>query len=810
MKITRVVIENFRIYKYNKFEFGENQLILITGANGFGKTTLIDAIEWCLTGDIGRIKKCYSERNSNQAEKNRPENKKGIIKNSDCTSPNDKIKVTITLMVDNVEVTVHREQKEDSLYTNTQLKFEGEISDDIKYKIKNYAAHDEFYNYHICDTYKSYEFLNSKRQEVKEKFEDFIKPHSLADSLSKKLELLQKKLEEDIKNKENSVVKTEEHIKELDLLKKELKQLDYPLIRIYEEENLNIEKENTENIKKQQDKIKKCGYNEVASKIEHVILYYQAIETAEEVNKLIEIADTMGNDLDISITKSYYDSKKLDEIKNMIKIVSDEKQKIESIKKIDQIDTTVQREIYAGILEYISVQKAEFEKMKNEISNRQNIINDKEKGNEIITALSNLVAAREGVLKYRNEGNSQCPLCGSKEKFENVIKSDELAGEAQAYLDKSKSDLGILKKEMQDLVVDVNKKFDALKKHIVKHFEDKIKILEEQKTVFNNYYNKTKDFFDRMKNLNISIDSKCIENLEIKKKELDKIKLEKDAVNSEIVLIKNILTANQLSYSLENISSEPLKKIQLDLALLIDQSISVLNFKFEEFNKKLLFINNLLNNKKVLEKQLQIDKDEEQNKKINEDISNLKKAKDKAKKIRDSIETKKTRIEKLELEAVGPYLYKIFSKVIKHTNIEEIKFNRDGSKGEGGATVTDQDDNNILNILSQGQFGVFMLSFFFANMFKRKEETEFKTYFVDDITSCMDDMNVLSFVDIIKYQLYQKDGVINQFFFSTCSDDLERLFIHKMQSFGINFVNIKFKSYAKGVAANSQGKNDEF
>jgi hypothetical protein len=74
----------------------------------------------------------------------------------------------------------------------------------------------------------------------------------------------------------------------------------------------------------------------------------------------------------------------------------------------------------------------------------------------------------------------------------------------------------------------------------------------------------------------------------------------------------------------------------------------------------------------------------------------------------------------------------------------------------------------------------------------------------------MDDMNVLSFVDIIKYQLYQKDGVINQFFFSTCSDDLERLFIHKMKSFCIKFVNVKFKSYARGEMLNSQGQLEQF
>ncbi len=810
MIITRVIIENFRIYEYKEFEFGENQLILITGANGFGKTTLIDAIEWCLTGDIVRIKKCYDERNSKQAEKNRPENKKGIIKNSNCSSPNDKIKVTITLVVDNVEVIVYREQIEDSLYADTELKFEGETAEIIKEKIIKYVTHDKFYNYHVCDTYKSYEFLNSKRQEVKEKFEDFIKPHSMADGLSKKLGILQEVLKEEIQIKEKSLIDTEEHKKELEMLKKDLHQLDYPQIRFYHDENLDIEKENIEDIKNQQDKIKKCGYNVAASKILDVILYYQAIEKSEEINKLIEMADTMGDDLNISITKSYYDSKKIDEINNNIKILSDEKQKVESIKKVDQIDTTVQPEIYIGISEYISEQKAEFKKIKSEINNMQNIINDKEIGNEIIAALSNLVAGREGFFKYRNQGNSQCPLCGSKEKFESIIMSDEIAGEAVAYLDKSKSDLGIMKKEMQDLVAGVNKKFDVLKKNIIKHLEEKIKILEEQRTVFNTFYNKTKDFFNRLKNFNISIDCKYIETLQIEKNELEKIKLEKDAVSSNVELIKNILTANQLSYSLENISSEILKKTQLDLDPLIDQSISVGNFTFEEFNKKLLFISNLLNNKKVIEKQLLIDKYEEQNKKTSNGISNLEKVKVKAKEMWDSIELKKTRIEKLELEAVGPYLYKIFSKVIKHTSVEEIKFNRDSSKIEGGATFTDQYGNNILNVMSQGQFGVFMLSFFFANMFKRKVETEFKTYFVDDITSCMDDMNVLSFIDIIKYQLYQKDGVIRQFFFSTCSNDLERLFIHKMESFGISFVNIKFKSYARGKVMNSQGKNDKF
>ena len=66
-------------------------------------------------------------------------------------------------------------------------------------------------------------------------------------------------------------------------------------------------------------------------------------------------------------------------------------------------------------------------------------------------------------------------------------------------------------------------------------------------------------------------------------------------------------------------------------------------------------------------------------------------------------------------------------------------------------------------------------------------------------------MNVLTFVDIIKYQLYQEDGVINQFFFATCDSDLEKLFIHKMDSFNISWTNIKFTSYATGEIHSKSG-----
>lgn len=813
MRIIKVTIDNFKIYKHQEFEFSDNRLILVTGANGFGKTTMIDAIEWCLTGDIARIKKCYEERNTRQAERDRAENKKGIIKNSDC-KPQDKIKVMLSLSVDNIVVNVFREQKEDSLYVETELQFSEEVSDEIKDRVKRFAANNNFYNYHVCDMYKSYEFMNCKRQEVKEKFEDFIKPHPLADSFSKKLEELQTELNKKIEDQSKNlilqdIIETENS--SLESLKSELKIIDYPQVKIYEEENLNIEKETIENIKNQLNKIKKCGYNTVASKLAEIIAFYKVKEKSKKISQLIEIAYNKESDLNIAIKNSYHSIEKLEEIISNIKAVSDEKKKAENAKGLSDVDTSLKPEFYTEIGDIIKTKTDAIKSIEAELKKRQDEIRDKEKGNDIISAMSNLIVGRTSFIKYKNEGNNRCPLCGSDEKFQNISQASELAVEADAYLKKSKSDLAEMKNNEKAVVEKLNGEFKQYKTYIIEHLEGKLKVFEGQKKNFNDYYSKTKDFFEMLKEVNIPVDENCIENIKKSNVELvTKLLANESIINSELEMLKNTLTAVQYSYNLDNITIEKLEEIQVGINGLRDDTISVSNFAFEIFNKKLLFINNILNNNKIIEKESLIKKYEEANTRIRNDIAKLEGQKNKAKEDRDEIEKKKAEIEKLELDAVGSYLYKIFTKVIKHTIIEEFKFNRDSSIREGGATFTDQNKNNILNVLSQGQFGVFMLSYFFANMFKRKAETEFKSYFVDDITNCMDDMNTLSFVDMIKYQLYQKDGVINQFFFSTCNDDLEKLVIHKMKSFNIKFINIKFNSYASGEIYNNKGQLQHF
>ncbi|WP_341963691.1 SMC family ATPase (plasmid) [Planococcus maritimus] len=55
MKIEKLIIKNFRIFNGTYvFNFSGKELIVISGPNGNGKSTIFDSIQWCLTGSIPR------------------------------------------------------------------------------------------------------------------------------------------------------------------------------------------------------------------------------------------------------------------------------------------------------------------------------------------------------------------------------------------------------------------------------------------------------------------------------------------------------------------------------------------------------------------------------------------------------------------------------------------------------------------------------------------------------------------------------------------------------------------------------------
>lgn len=65
IKLSRLVLKNFKVYGKDPYTiiFGDNQLVLLDGPNGYGKTSVFDAIELALTGNIRRLVPLESRQN---------------------------------------------------------------------------------------------------------------------------------------------------------------------------------------------------------------------------------------------------------------------------------------------------------------------------------------------------------------------------------------------------------------------------------------------------------------------------------------------------------------------------------------------------------------------------------------------------------------------------------------------------------------------------------------------------------------------------------------------------------------------------
>lgn len=176
-------------------------------------------------------------------------------------------------------------------------------------------------------------------------------------------------------------------------------------------------------------------------------------------------------------------------------------------------------------------------------------------------------------------------------------------------------------------------------------------------------------------------------------------------------------------------------------------------------------------------------------------INELKMVAKKAKKRKGEINQLLKELREEEFKQVGPYLYKIFRKLSRNIKIDGL--NLLSGKGNDQLSLTDESGKSILNMFSDGQLSVFMLSYFFGNALRIKDDESLTVYFIDDITSCMDDINMLAFLDFIKYQLSGEDGAFEQLFFATCDANIQDMFCWKMDSCGIEYKKIEANELEK-------------
>ena len=195
--IRKIRMVNFRGFRNKTMDFKDKSVILLSAANGIGKTTTVDAIEWCLTGDIGRLKTAFDTRSTNETD--RKMNTEGILKNRDAGTK-ESVKVELWLFDGEKEIVLCREQKKDELNSKSSKVMIDTNEARAKAFIQEYVGN-SFYNFHFCDVQKSFNIQNKKRKDLEPFFSEFITNYDNQKQIAENLDIFADDVERYIEDK---------------------------------------------------------------------------------------------------------------------------------------------------------------------------------------------------------------------------------------------------------------------------------------------------------------------------------------------------------------------------------------------------------------------------------------------------------------------------------------------------------------------------------------------------------------------------------------------------------------------------------
>ena len=786
MIIRKIRMINFRGFRDKILDFNDKSFVLLSAANGIGKTTAVDAIEWCLTGNIGRLKNAFDTRSTNDAE--RKMNNDGILKNRNA-GEREKVKVILWLLGGEKEIILYREQIKDELNPGASQVTIDNNEEMAKAFIKEYVG-DSFYNFHFCDVQKSFNVQSKKRKDLKDFFDEFITNYDKQKEVAENLDLFAEDVDRYIQDKTKQKIPQaviENHENQLAKAREDAKQVSYPLTIFYPDEKTEIVSLNKDALIAQKAEVKNCGY-QIAK---------------EELYKLVENENLKNQQSVIKKIASYWE-KKEDNIrravnagfsKNTDAIITLET-KLSKLKGLPlSKDTIFQDGEAMSTLEIDGFRKSDFDVDKKAIKEKEKNLKDLSdeiellsKNNKMLKLLSSLFANKQAVIEYRDavvkeNGVVRCPICGSdsfstmdealilKEADEYIKRNGEIVSEKEV-------NKTLLQTEIETLYQKIINNTKTVAEKEKETLETKISDLKALK-------DEIQPYFDQVKILQKSRQAVNAEELTAEKvKELlatvNGALLDESTERKVRDAYQQILTV--LGYEFEN---ETVQQTYAKVKNLITRAYEVSDFSYDLFVSKLNAIDSILANQVLYDLNQKLEEDNKKNQNLDAEIEELQKLKNiasqRSKDIREVVE----KLSRDEYEKVGPALTKFYNKLARFNSSDGINIVQE----KDGISLVDDKGKNIVNVLSNGQISVFMLAHFFAGINARNDREKMKVYFIDDLTACMDDVNMLAFMDLLKYQMTSK-ATMEQLFFITCDDRISKLLKYKLSGRGIELCEL--------------------
>ena len=717
IKLGRLKLNNFKSFHEKFFDFRSLDVVIFDGPNGYGKTSIFDAIEFCITRNISRIKEIDNKVKSTPLLR-LDKKLKGIL-NLEIIE-NESTKVILELVIPVIDIKSHKDNIAHEVYFYEKWEDIGNAE-----KRKNVESLQDFFNIENLD--QLFTIFNYIQQEDSLHFlkVDETKRHKKIDFLfgidKQKYELNKIKKFENILN-----TKCSEVFKELNDLKNKIDSFKVDILVI------------------DKVKYKSIFFNKIEKHSNDVLNIY--LSDFKNILRLLLLSKDYANFKIMYFVRSNLDNYKY----NNILIIKDYSGFDQLSKKKKRLKWLVSLKEKNDYYKYIYSQLNEsLNSFLNLILNSKDqrislIVSKNSKAIEdyldFLNKNSNLNSVLEEINFQRSKlftvckshvDDSVCPLCGTQFDNSNDLSDslDRMSHHLRSLSLDYEKNIDDLRDEIYKKVIDVLgslieihfKRFSYLSDYLHEYEKFdvsesefiKLKELEKKIHSFNYSFNQNEsfhDFFEKYKiNEGTAIDSTQVENFDyICKKYNLEVSSDGYIYKNNIVLSKSIID-NEL-FSIEN-------QIKSNIEIEFTES-------GRKYNSVSLYFDKLNENKKIV-KELRI----QYEKNIQNYESEL------VKNIQIPFYIYSSKILQTRGNESGIYLK--VSKTNQHKNY--IKF-----------SSSRNDENDAWNKMSSGQLSGLVISLMLT--MNKVFPSNFKTLLIDDPVQTMDDINMASLVQLLSHE----------------------------------------------------------
>lgn len=220
-KINKIYMGNYKLFEDRNIDFNKADLIVLDGPNGYGKTSIFEAVEYLLTGNIKRAEQCpeVSGKLSYDTHFLAKDDTKKVTISGEFISEQGALKIERTIDVKNISG-VQNNPKNLKSVTKTQIWFENTVvydgmADDAENIIEKYLGsnlleyYDSFYYISQEDRLKFLMASETKRMEqisslfnIDNEINEYTKFNSFKNKLTKKVNKLKREYQAEKKEYE--------------------------------------------------------------------------------------------------------------------------------------------------------------------------------------------------------------------------------------------------------------------------------------------------------------------------------------------------------------------------------------------------------------------------------------------------------------------------------------------------------------------------------------------------------------------------------------------------------------------------------